>query len=1068
MNYYYLLFMRLLHLFILCITNYTIFAQFTNIKFNYLTIDNGLVSNEIKSLFADNEGFIWIGTRNGLSRYDGKSFTNYKHNIEDSTSISNNYIWHIHETQEGLLWFGTKNGLTILNKKTNQFKTYYYQKDNPNSLTDNDVREILEDEKGILWLGTKDGLTAFDRKKEQFKRYKTPNPQDSGKANTIWAMCLDRKNTLWIGTAQGLFIFDREEEKFYLQPYDFREKDNSFIEIYEDREEYLWVSSNGGGVYMIPPSRERGKVHIFHVDSTNNQGFTGRATNKIRQDKHGFIWFLHTEEGISAYHHQTKRFTNYVKNVRIPNSLSNNATVGFCEDKSGNIWIGTYQTGLNYFDNRQSGKPSFQLFQHLPWAPQQLPDQAVAAIFEDSEGWVWIGTYGKGISIYNPQNETYTNYTKESTNNALCSDLVAGFGEDEKGNIWVATAYCTRYFDKKEKKFKDKIVSATPKAESNFFEGTLASIYKDKNGTFYFGGNDGFFTFQNNVFRNWQFFQDQNGVKQRLDKNAPIIKDENSLFWIGKGVANKGIFSFDKKTEKFTHHLLEPDKSNGLADDNIYNLALDSKGTLWVATSEGLFFRKKDNNKFSVIKEKDGLPSDMIYTIVVDKKDRLWLATSAGVCRVSITKNKGIKVNRYDWIDGAVGADQTHVRNAQFTDKNGYIYLGGSKGFCKFHPDSVQENSHIPPVVFTSFRLFEKEYPLDTAITYKKHIVLSHDQNFLSFGFAALNFIRPDKNQYAYKIEGLNENWIPLGNKNEISIAGLEPNTYILRVKASNNDGIWNEKGASIQITILPPWWATWWFIAMIICGTSVIIYGIYQYRIREIRKEEVYKQEQEKMKEAYSILQGDFQEVNQRLDSARIDTHFLANCMTLINNYINKGDNQAATEAMYDLNRLNRLLLYHSGKKMISLKEELDFLAVYVRMNQRRFENRFDYEVINERNIDLESVEVLPLLLQPFVENAILHGLRNKQDKGILQIKISSQTELLQILIEDNGIGRAKAKETNGQVLSNHQSVGLGITEKRLRDLYENELINPLEIIDLADEQGKPTGTRIVVKIPY
>ncbi len=1054
-------------------SGFSVFAQVTDVKFHQLTIEHGLVSNEIKSLFSDSEGFIWIGTRNGLSRFDGKNFKNYKHNPEDSSSISNNYIWHIHETKDGLLWFGTKNGLTILNKRTDKFTTYYHQKNNVNSLTDNDVREVLEDDKGIFWLGTRNGLTRFDRKTLQFTRYKIPSnrkPDDEKKEipNPIWAMWLDRNGVLWVGSARGLFTFDRVKGTFHLEPYKFRQGDNTFFEIFEDDQNYLWASTNGGGVYMIPPNRNRAEVLLFKRDSVGNRGFSGDATNKIRQDKHGLVWFLHTENGISVYNHQTKRFTNYEKNARNTHSLSNNAMQGFCEDQSGNIWVGTYQSGLNYFDNRRGGKNTFELFQHSLFAPQNLPDQAVAAIFEDSEGLLWIGTYGKGISVYNPHLQTYTNYTQQNTNGELCTDLIAGFEEDDKGNIWVATAKCTSYFDKKSDKFSNKISSLNPENEQELFAGTLSAIHKDSAGVFYFGGGSGVFRLANNDLKNWYEIKDQNGIEHKLDKNAPIIAAPNGSLWIGKGAANKGIFSFDKKTAQFTHYLLEPDKPYSLADENIYDLALDSKGTLWVTTSEGLYFKEKNSTKFLTIKEKDGLPTNMLYTIVIDSKDRLWLASSLGICCVSRQPKGKIRVNRYDLADGAVGADQTHIRYSKWVNKNGYICFGGSKGFCKFHPDSIQENRTVPPVVFTSFKLFEKEYSLDTAITYKKYITLTHEQNFLSFEFAALNFIRPDKNQYAYKIDGLNENWIPLGNKNAISIAGLEPDTYILRVKASNNDGLWNEEGASMHITILPPWWATWWFISLIISIIFLIIYGIYQYRIKEIRKEETYKNEINKVKDTYQNLQNDFQEVNQRLNTSRIDSHFLANCMGLINNYISKGDNQAAQAAMDDLNKLHRLVLYHTGKKYITLKEELDFLEIYVRMSQRRFEDSFDYQVINENSVDLRTIEIPPLLLQPFVENAILHGLRNKKERGKLQLKIFVQDEILHILIEDDGVGRSKASEINGLSRQHHQSLGMEITEKRLREMIDGQVIdNLLEIIDLKDDKNTSLGTQVVVRIP-
>jgi ligand-binding sensor domain-containing protein len=1056
--------------------SHCLLAQSPTIKFNHLTMDDGLVSNDIKSIFADSEGFVWVGTRNGLSRYDGKNFKNYKHNPDDSTSISNGYIWHIHETQDGLLWFGTKNGLTVLNKKTDRFKTYYHQKNNPNSLADSDVREILEDEHGTIWLGTKNGLTAFDRQKNIFKNYPTPNPYNAGNPNPIWAMCLDRKKRLWLGTAQGLFIFDREKGEFFLQPYQFRQKDNAFIEVFEDKEGYLWVSSNGGGTYLIPPDEKQEQTRIFARDLANNQGFTGKATNKIRQDKHGLIWFLHTEEGISVYSHQTKRFTNYEKDASNPFSLSNNATVGFCEDKNGNIWIGTYQSGLNYFDNRQQGKSSFQLFQHSPFAPEKLPDQAIAAIFEDSEGLLWIGTYGKGISVYNPQNQTYTTYNYKNTQGALCSDLVALFEEDSKGNILVGTSHCTCYFDKKTKKFLSSIGTSNPSIEENLFDGTLSAMYKNRAGIFYFGGNMGFYRLINNELKQWSKAIDQNGKEHKLDKIAPIVADKLGLLWIGKSVVSKGFFSFDPQTEKFTHHLLEPDKPNALADDNIYDLALDSKNTLWVATSEGLFFKEKQKNQFANISEKVGLPSNMVYSIVTDKKDNLWLATSAGICKLTpelLLKKKEGAIKKYDFQDGAVGSDQSHTRYAKFTDKNGYIYFGGSKGFCKFHPDSIQENTLAPKVVFTSFKLFEQEYQLDTAITYKKHITLAHHQNFLSFEFAALNFIRPNKNQYAYRIEGLNKNWIPLGNKNSVSIAGLEPDTYTLRVKASNNDGVWNEKGATLTITILPPWWETWWFISLVIIAIGGISYWFYRDRIDKIRKEEAYKRQVQEMEMRNKQMQEYFQEKETQLEliaaNAKIETHFFANCISAIDTLKMKNQVEEANLYSEKFNKLMRLALDIADKKRIPLAKELDFLALYVSLQQLRFRDKFDFRLQINEEVDTTYLQIPPMLIQPYIENAILHGLRPKKEKGNLTLKITEIEDGLTIEVEDDGMGIHESKKQKSVNGSTHISKGMEITQVRLEKLAQLNKISLSETTEeLKDEQGKANGTRVKITVAY
>lgn len=907
--------MRSLFFLLAFVVSYSIFAQSPDVKFRHLTVEQGLSSNQIKCLHTDKEGFIWVGTRYGLNRFDGNKFKIYKNLAEDSTSIPDNFIWHIHEATDGKLWFGTGNGLGILDKKTNHFTNYFHQENNPNSLIDNDVREIVEDKNGVFWIGTTKGLHRFDSQTGTFTRFQMPNPEKENEENPICGMWIDHQGILWVCAIYGFFDFDREKKIFNYHPqYNYREGRNNFYDVYEDSEHYLWLSTNGGGIYRIAPDRKTYEHYL--PDPKNPYSILGNEANQFREDSKGKVWILHGDLGVSVFDKKTKQFIVHQYDEKNPHSLSGSRTCGFTEDKNGNIWIGTYQNGLNYFDNLFGGKTAFQTFQHNPLYPERLRQGSINTMYEDSEGLLWIGVEFKGIDVYNLKTDSYMHYSQDIKNPyGLKENNFYVFTEDKHKNIWIGDWHRTSYFDKREKRFVHDLPNV-----SFIFNHSSYHILKDREQKLWFSfHNKGFGVF-------WQDSLKSNGERgvtqfwRKINENdlladvAPFIQDRNSVFWFGDAEKEVGVVSFDPLTEKFATHKQEVKNTYSVVNNEILALADDKiEDWLWIGTRKGLNVMDKKSKCFLLLDEQNGLHDDIIYAIVTDSKGNIWLAAPKGIARLSFNRKKladyfsSIQVNTpfkkyefgkkietqirvFDYGDGAITIDNQSLSNSFYQNKNGYIYFGGSKGFCKFHPDSIQENRTAPPVVFTSFKLFEKEYSLDTAITYKRHLTLTHDQNFLSFEFAALNFIRPDKNQYAYKIEGLNSDWIPLGNKNTISIAGLEPDTYILRVKASNNDGLWNEQGASIRITILPPWWATWWFISLIISVIAGIIYGIYRYRVKEIRKEEAHKQEKEKIKqenektkEAYSILQTDFQEISQRYDASRIDTHFLGNCMTLI-----------------------------------------------------------------------------------------------------------------------------------------------------------------------------------------
>jgi ligand-binding sensor domain-containing protein len=1093
-----------MHLLLLCfvlgLCHYSL-AQSPTIKFNHLTAEQGLSSNQIKCLHTDKEGFVWIGTRYGLNRFDGIKFKVYKNRAEDSTSIPDNFIWHIYEAKDDKLWIGTGNGLGVLDKRTGQFTNFYHQKDNPNSLSNSDVREIIEDENSIFWIGTAEGLNSYDLKKQQFTRFQVPNPEKPKEKNAIWGMWIDRKGKFWICTNYGFFEFDKERKAFHLlSQYNYRDARNNFFDVYEDSESYLWLSTNRGGVYRIAPDRK--SYENYRPDPKNPSAILGNEANKFREDRHGVVWILHGDLGVSAFNKKTKQFTVYQHDENNPHSLSGERTCGFTEDNSGNIWIGTYQNGLNYFDNRRSGKAQFTTFQHNPFFQKGLRQGSINTIYEDSEGLLWIGVEFKGIDVYNPKTNTYTHYSQDSTNPVgLWENNYFAFQEDKNGNIWLGDWHHTSYFDKQKQQFAHSIPDVP--SQKAIFSHPSYTILKDQKNTLWF-------TFHNRGFAAfWQDSMRSDGKKGvikfwgKINEKYPLsdistfIQDKNGQFWFGDSEKEIGVVSFDPQTENFVIYPHENQNPYSPIADEILALADDKfNDWLWIGTRKGLNLMDKKSKRFLLFDEQSGLHDDIIYAIITDHRGGIWLSSPKGIAKLSLDRKKmeqhlanlngktpfdkrklweivGAKIRVYDYQDGAITIDNWGLAASHFHNKNGYLYFGGSKGFCKFHPDSIQENRLAPSVVFTSFKLFEQEYQLDTAITYKKSITLAHHQNFLSFEFAALNFIRPDKNQYAYQIEGLNKNWIPLGNKNTVSIAGLEPNRYVLRVKASNNDGVWNEKGATLAITILPPWWKTWWFISLVIIAIGAIGYWFYQDRIDKIRKEEAHKRKEQEMEMRNKQIQEYYQEKATQLElaaaNAKIETHFFANCVSAIDTLKMKNQLEEANFYSEKFNKLMRLVLEIADKKMISLSKELEFLSLYVSLQQLRFRDKFDFQLQINEETDTTYLQIPPMLIQPYIENAILHGLRPKKEKGNLLLKITEKEDELTIEVEDDGVGIHESKKQKSINGATHISKGMEITQVRLEKLAQLNKISLNETTEeLKDEQGKARGTKVRIEVKY
>jgi hypothetical protein len=407
---------------------------------------------------------------------------------------------------------------------------------------------------------------------------------------------------------------------------------------------------------------------------------------------------------------------------------------------------------------------------------------------------------------------------------------------------------------------------------------------------------------------------------------------------------------------------------------------------------------------------------------------------------------------KYDKSDGLQGTEFN--AGAYYRSNDGELFFGGINGYNSFYPRDVKDNTLLPEVVLTGFKVLNEDVGLAASLEYTDTITLTHKDYVFSLEFAAIHLTAPEKNRYAYTLEGFDEDWV-YTQRRFATYTNLDPGGYVFKVKASNNDGIWNDKGLSISIFIRPPFWRTWWFYALVSVLVASIVWTLYKFRVGQIRKEE-------KLKTEFNKRLADVEMTALR---AQMNPHFLFNCLNSINRFIVRNDAETASNYLTKFSRLIRLILQNSKSPTIALKSELEALKLYIDMEEMRFENRFDYHIHVDDTIEVEYVEVPPLLLQPYVENAIWHGLMHKEAKGKLTIEITKEGNRLRCMIEDNGIGRQKAQQLKRKSATRNKPMGMKITTDRL-NLYQKQ--TEVQVVDLLDLNGDPSGTRVILGMPY
>ncbi len=1041
-----------------------IHAQDEKLQFEHLTIEDGLSHNYVMSMIQDRKGYLWFGTSNGLDKYDGYQFTHYKFDPNDTTSLSKNIVITIWEDTKGIIWVGTNESICKFDPCTEKFTRLEMSEANPHAFKF--AQSFAEDKEGNIWIaGSFEGqLRRVSRKTGKFSATNYASILGHGSGNSFSFSLIiifkDKGGTLWMGSSSGLHRLNLTSQgtgkaskvsftHYRHNPADpFSISPGGVVGIYEDHKGILWLVTQDGVLNAF--DRKSGKF-TSHLPNQNKPFVIHKLLGtSITEDVAGNLW-IGTFSGLHKLDKERKKFTTYVHDQDDPSSLSNNFVFSALADRSGILWIGT-EDGITKLDPHL--KP-FRLYRHDPLKANSLSHNKVKAICEDKEGTVWVGTVGGGLNALNKKTGEFTRYRHNPKDaGSLRNDLVTAILEDKGGNLWIGNGEVLSRLDDKKKKFMHY------RLQHPFQKGTrnlpIFTMYEDRQGNFWLGTNNGLIKFDPKSGKTISYPYDPNHPEKISDWVVLCIQeDKEGDLWLGHG--SMGLDRFNPKTGKFTKYVQDAQKRESISTNTVSSFYEDSKGNLWIGTDEGgLCQFNYSTETFTTFTEKQGLAGNSVYSILEDDEGNLWLGTNNGLSKFSPA---GKKFTNYDATDGLQSNLFTPMvyEAVAFKGKDGTLYFGGNNGFNAFNPAAIRANTYVPPVVITQFRLFDK---VISGKQEAKEIELAHDENFLSFEFAALNYTSSHKNQFAYQLEGVDKDWIYSGSRRFASYTDIGPGSYIFRVKGSNNDGVWNEEGASLQVTILPPWWRTWWaygFYGLCFLAGVFAVDRIQRRRLIEKEREKAREKELAQAREiekAYHELQQTQAQLIQKEKMASLGeltagiAHEIQNPLNFVNNFsemseelcgeieqeAKAGNTQEVLLITTDL-KLNLEKISHHGKRADSIVKamlqhsrassgekqltDLNKLAnEYLHLSYhglRAKDKSFDAALVTEFDPQLGKVEVVPQELGRVLLNLYNNAFyateqkkKTEQYDYMPEVKVSTKKvgNQVEIHVRDNGTG--------------------------------------------------------------
>jgi len=1036
-----------------------------NLRFENYSLEEGLSQSSVFSSVQDQQGFIWFATEDGLNRFDGYEFTIYRHDPDFPGSLSDNWINILYVDKVGRFWIGTnEGGLELYDSETDRFIHHKYNPEDPGSISDNEITAIFQDHDGILWIGTGNGiLNRFDEEKGVFVHYQPALVSPSSiRSNSITTIHEDSLGLLWIGTeSAGLNRFDLENNLWTnfknnpAEPYSLSH--DSISVLFKDSGGTLWIGNQGGGIDHFDPENER-FIHI-HDGLNSPDDFGSNTISALYEDQNGKFWIASMGGGIYLYDSEKDSIINYRHVPGDSYSLRNNYIVSIFEDQEGGLWFGTAAAGVNKLHN---GWRNFAHYKNESNNSNSLSNNIVRIFLIDSEDNLWIGTLEGGVNRFDREKNIWTQFIHDPEDpSSLSNNFINAIYQDRLNRIWIGTSSGLDRFEPSTGTFTHFLAAPTDPQGSP--KNYVRTIFEEPDGQFWIGTKGGLYRFdpEEGVWGPHYYHIPDDPFSLSENWVVKFKQDDEGKIWLG--TIGGGVNWFDPEEEKFVTYQHDPLDPSSISNSLALDIVQDQEGVIWLATIGGLDRFEPDSGTFVHYREKDGLANNTVYCMVEDLDGNLWLGTSNGLSKLD--SNRETFTNYY-----AVDGLQSNEFNggACYVGPSEELIFGGINGFNIFYPDRIHANQFVPPIVLTSFTQDGYELIQDTSVSSISDITIKWPDNHFEFGFSALSYSHPEDNQYAYYLEGFEETWKEVGNRRFGEYTNLPGGTYTLRVKGSNNDGVWNEVGKSVQITVVPPFWQTQWFYGILIISISGLFYGGYRLRVKNLeeRGRELESQVGQRTSELMQIqadlkqseMEKAISEERNRLardlhDSVTQSIYSLTLLAEAGQRMIRGGDHKQAESNQVRLGEISQQALQEMRLLVYELRPQVLRSEGLVGALEHRLEAVERRAGINARMHADGEIEIPPSFEEELFHismEALNNSLKHAKASEVI-LNLNSDKDFLILVIEDDGLG------FDQKLARSQGGMGLASISERVENIKGS--------LTILSESG--SGTKIIVRVP-
>lgn len=1051
-------------LFILvCVFFNNVYAEKINIiNFNSITIEDGLSQSLAEYIYQDSYGYIWIGTSDGLNRYNGNEFKVYKNNKSNDNTISNNAITSIVEDKEKNLWIGTYGGLNKMNLITGDITRYLISEDDKN-FSNSVIEELMVDSKGRLWVCSISSLNLYDSKNDKFIKIET----DLFKDKVIQDISEDNNGVIWISTSVGLYRYNPEKGRIesFNDPENIINNKNIFTIYYSNNK--LWIGTKNNGLIVMDLNDYSIKSYEYNPD--DNSSIPSNLIRDIHRAKDGSMW-IGTDQGLALFNEEDESFYTYKKNSD-KYSICDDNIINLYEDRLGVIWIGTFN-GVSKF----SINKAFKVYRNDPQNDNSLSNSSVCGIYEDDDGMIWVGTFNSGVNKIDKSTGEVTRYYNFVNNpQSLSSNRIKAItGIDNE--IWIATDNGLNKFDKNTRVFT-RYNKDDNKNSINSDE--VMSLFIDKDGMLWIGTRGGLCSFdRKGKFVSYNDVFAENGIYKKVI--SAIYEDSEGIMWIGLGF-DGGLVSYNRKTGEIKNYLTDENNLNYLNFNTVRAISEDSNGAIWIGTQNGLNKFDKKSESFTTYTYMDGLSNDFIYGVVVDNSDNIWVSTNYGISMYDQVNNKFIRYYESDGISSNEYNGYSYHKN-----KDGNrIYFGGINGLTEINPSDIQLSMSTEKVIIDSIKTSG-----GIEITERDNIILDYNSRELYVKFFVPEYGNVTQMQYAYKLEGMDKEWTFAGNENYARYANLQPGKYTMLIAGRNYNGVWSD-ASRINIKVKNSMWKTPYAYFLYIIIISIIIYLFYN-----------------QVKILDNLVRQRTQELNSKLNENKKLYNKLIEAEKYKNNYFVNLSHELRTPLNVILSIEQLISSLNSSGMNISKKKMESYMSA-LRGNSKRLLNLINNiidtskidsgsYIIDKKRTDIVSlvedtalsmvgfaeVKGLELIVDPEIEelfincdkldierciiNLIGNAIKFTESGGKITVSISELDKKVKISVKDTGLGIDEKYHDSifdrfGQVYNESSEEfggsGLGLTlTKNLINLHGGE-------ISVVSEKGK--GSEFIIILP-